>query len=202
MFWGLGFNVEQGECCSTTGKIKPRLERFRAGGDGQFCMLCQVLRSGHPAATQACSSLARQKSERPMRIGCGILPLVSQDRQVRTEMPHWAAASAARRRSGVRPSSVTPSSLGTASMPAHHVHLRCHAAKKVPTIKVRRTGRKCTADSGRNFLGLAHAPENVPASHPTLIHTSLTVGYYRQVSYPSPFRRAQQSLSVPAYPPY
>ena len=68
---------------------------------GHDCMTSQSFRRGQPAATQARSSSVRQSVDRPMWIGCGILPAASQDRQVRSDRPHIRAASRAVKRNGI-----------------------------------------------------------------------------------------------------
>ena len=58
-----------------------------------------MTRSGQPAATQAFNSAGRQNTLRPMWIGRGILPLISQARHVRVDAQHRAAARLAERSS-------------------------------------------------------------------------------------------------------
>jgi hypothetical protein len=73
----------------------------RGIGSGHDCKSSHSWRRGQPAATQALSSSTRHRVDRPMRIGCGILPAASQVRQVRVETAHRTAAAGARSKRGI-----------------------------------------------------------------------------------------------------
>ena len=79
------------------------------------CIMFHSFRRGQPAATQARSSSARHKVERPMRMGCGILPAASHIRHVRVETAHVTAAAGARSSRGGDGSS--PSGRDTSNTP-------------------------------------------------------------------------------------
>ena len=79
------------------------------------CIICHSFRLGQPAATHARNSSDRQKVERPMLTGWGILPAASHIRHVRVETAHVTAAAGARSSRGGDGSS--PSGRDTSNTP-------------------------------------------------------------------------------------